>query len=354
MKRFLLLEDGTQYEGEAFGSTQTVTGELVFNTGMTGYQESLTDPSYTGQILMFTYPLIGNYGIDSEVSESALICANAVVVNEVSRLSARNDQNTTLEEFMIAHHMPGIKNIDTRMVTKHIREAGVMRAAILDEVTTDSLAELKKAPSDSALVNRIATKQAYPNPAIGKRVVVIDFGLKYSILRELGKRNCDVMVVPPSTSAEAVMNYHPDGVLLSNGPGNPEDVDQTVLTMIQAVQKLVPLFGICLGHQLLALANGAKTQKLKFGHRGFNHPVKNLTTGRIDFTSQNHGYAVDRDSLKQTDLQLTHEELNDHSVEGLRHKDLPVFSVQFHPDAAPGPHDANDVFDEFIQLMNAK
>ncbi|AEV94783.1 carbamoyl phosphate synthase small subunit [Pediococcus claussenii] len=351
MKRYLLLEDGVVFEGQAIGANQTTTGELVFNTGMSGYQESLTDPSYSGQILMFTYPTIGNYGINSNDLESAKIRTRGIIVNELTRETANRKMRMTLEEYLAQQNIPGIKGIDTRAVTKHIREAGVMRAAILDEIKSNSLSTLQSSPVGHNQVTNIATKNAYPNPADGKRVVVIDFGLKFSILRELGKRNCDVIVMPPDSTADEIIKCNPDGVLLSNGPGDPSDIDDNVLSMIRTIQIKYPLFGICLGHQLFAMANGATAKKMKFGHRGFNHPVKNLESGRIDFTSQNHGYAVDKHSLKETELLVTHEEINDHTIEGLKHKKFNAFSVQFHPDAAPGPHDANDLFDQFIEMI---
>ena len=301
-KRLLILEDGTIFEGQAFGADVDVTGEIVFNTGMTGYQESITDQSYNGQILSFTYPLVGNYCVNRDDYESIKPTTKGVVVSEASRIEHLQDQ---------------------------------LRATVL--------------PTNN--IEQVSTKTAYPAPGVGKNIVLVDFGLKHSILREFSKRDCNVTVVPHDITAEEILHLNPDGVMLSNGPGNPEDVPYA-LDMIRGIQGKIPIFGICMGHQLFSLANGAKAYKMKFGHRGFNHAVREIATGRVDFTSQNHGYAIDRESLPDC-LMVTHEEINDKSVEGVRHRDFPAFSVQFHPDAAPGPHDASYLFDEFLELIDA-
>lgn len=348
--RYLVLEDGTTFTGRAFGGTPAVAGELVFNTGMTGYQESITDQSYNGEILMFTYPLIGNYGINFDDDESVAPTTSGVVVHELARRASNWRNRLSLDEFLKRHQIPGIQGIDTRALTKKIRHQGAIRAAMVDRIEdatpliSDLDAKLKQ------VVTQSSTNNAYPNPATGKRIVVVDFGLKHSILRELAKRNCNVTVLPADATAKQVLEYQPDGVLLSNGPGDPKNVTGAC-AMIAEVEKYVPLFGICLGHQLFALANGADTFKMKFGHRGFNHPVQEIATKRIDFTSQNHGYAVDAASVSKTDLLVTHREINDLTVEGLRHKNYPAFSVQFHPDAAPGPHDASHLFDDFLEII---
>ncbi|CAM4163187.1 carbamoyl-phosphate synthase small subunit [Streptococcus penaeicida] len=352
-KRLLILEDGTVFEGKAFGADIDVTGEIVFNTGMTGYQESITDQSYNGQILIFTFPLIGNYGINRDDYESINPTCKGVVVSEVSRRASNWRQQMTLDQFLKNKGIPGISGIDTRALTKMIRRCGTMKATIADD--GDSIEHLLDQLKATVLpinnIEMVSTKSAYPAPGIGKNIVLVDFGLKHSILREFAKRQCHVTVVPHTTTAEEICELNPDGVMLSNGPGNPEDLPKA-LTMIQGIQGKFPIFGICMGHQLFSLANGAKTFKMSFGHRGFNHAVREIATGKIDFTSQNHGYAVDRESLPNS-LLVTHEEINDKTVEGLRHKHYPAFSVQFHPDAAPGPHDSSYLFDDFIEMIDA-
>ena len=353
-KRYLVLEDGNIYTGEAFGGDKETVGELVFSTGMSGYQQSISDQSYNGEILMFTYPLIGNYGINRDNLESTTPTCKGVVVSEIARRTANWRMSMTLPEYLKQENIPGISGIDTRAITKHIREHGAMKAAILNHIDDDSVAKLKATELSHNEIPESATSNAYPAPAMGRRVVVIVFGLKYSILRELAKRDCDVVVLPPTATIQDIENFNPDGVMLTNGPGDPTDVPESTLEMIRQAEQKYPLFGICMGNQLFALANGAKTKKMKFGHRGFNHPVRNLETGRIDFTSQNHGYMVDRDSVKGTDLKVILEEINDGTVEGLQHTKLPAFSAQFHPDAAPGPHDADYLFDVFMKMMDDK
>ena len=352
-KRLLVLEDGTIFEGKAFGADTDVTGEIVFSTGMTGYQESITDQSYNGQILTFTYPLVGNYGINRDDYESISPTCKGVVVFEHARRASNWRNQMTLDEFLKSKKIPGISGIDTRALTKIIRKHGTMRATIthvgdsIDHISDQLQATVL--PIDN--IKQVSTKTAYPAPGVGLSVVLVDFGLKHSILRELSKRDCNVTVVPYTTTAEEILHLNPDGVMLSNGPGNPEDVPEA-LEMIRGIQGKIPIFGICMGHQLFAMANGAKTYKMKFGHRGFNHAVREIATGRVDFTSQNHGYAVSREDLPDH-LIITHEEINDKSVEGVRHRYQPGFSVQYHPDAAPGPHDASYLFDEFIEMMEA-
>ena len=352
-KRYLVLEDGSVYEGTAFGGEHSGTGELVFNTGMTGYQESITDQSYNGEILMFTYPLIGNYGVNFDDNESVTPTTAGVVVHELARLASNWRNQMSLDEFLRQHDIPGISGLDTRAITKRFRARGTMKSVLVNyKKEAQSVLEQGMQVSPKNLVMESTTKNGYPNPNTGKRIVVVDFGLKHSILRELSKRKCNVVVLPATATAAQILNYKPDGVLLSNGPGDPKDV-QGAATMIRTVERTVPLFGICLGHQLFALANGADTFKMKFGHRGFNHPVREIATNRIDFTAQNHGYAVDASSVADTDLLVTHEEINDDTIEGLRHKKYPAFSVQFHPDAAPGPHDSSHLFDEFLESITS-
>lgn len=350
----LLLEDGTFFEGEAFGSLRVATGELVFTTGMTGYQEGITDPSFNGQIIVFTYPLIGNTGINRDDFESIEPSCKGVVVRELTRRPSNWRTNMSLDEYLKQKNIPGISGVDTRMLTKKIREKGSLKAYILNAETdpAHALDQLKATVMSTKLVAEVSTTKPYPNPGLGKNVVVVDFGLKHSILRELSRFQCQVTVVPYHTTAQEILSLAPDGILLSNGPGNPEDVPEAI-EMIKEIQGKIPLFGICLGHQLFCLANGATTYKLPFGHRGSNHPVRDLATGRIDFTSQNHSYAVSEESLGKTDLVATHIEVNDGTIEGVKHRIHPAFTVQFHPDAAPGPHDGQHVIDEFIALMDA-
>ncbi len=352
-KRLLILEDGTIFEGKAFGADCAVTGEIVFSTGMTGYQESITDQSYNGQILTFTYPLVGNYGINRDDYESIRPTCKGVVVSEWARRASNWRNQLTLDEFLKVKKIPGIAGIDTRALTKIIRRHGTMKATIADEggPVEHLIDQLRATVLQTNNIQQVSTKTAYPAPGLGRSIVLVDFGLKHSILRELVKRDCNITVVPYDTTAEEILALDPDGVMLSNGPGNPDDVPE-VLEMIRGIQGKIPIFGICMGHQLFAKANGAKTYKMKFGHRGFNHAVREIATGRVDFTSQNHGYAVAREELPE-ELMITHEEINDKSVEGVRHKYHPAFSVQFHPDAAPGPHDASYLFDEFMELIDS-
>lgn len=351
MKRYLILEDGTIFPGTGFGAPIISTGEIVFNTGMSGYQETITDQSYNGQIIAFTYPLIGNYGVNRDDFESIKPTCKGVVVHETPRLANNWRMNMSLDDFLKQKKIPGIAGIDTRALTRRLRDKGTMKASIVDAADDHAFDQLKALVLPKNQVQQVSTAKPYPSPANGRNIVVIDFGLKHSILRELSKRDCNITVLPYNTTAEEILSLDPDGVMLTNGPGDPEDVPEAI-EMIKGIQGKVTIFGICLGHQLFALANGAKTYKMKFGHRGFNHPVREVATKRIDFTSQNHGYAVDADSINPQNLLITHVEINDQTVEGLRHRQYPAFSVQFHPDAAPGPHDAAHLFDEFIDMID--
>jgi carbamoyl-phosphate synthase small subunit len=352
MKRQLILEDGTIFIGEAFGSDMDKTGEVVFNTGMTGYQEILSDPSYCGQIVTLTYPLVGNYGINRDDFESINPSISGFIVKEAADFPSNWRSEMSLDEFFKAKSIPGISGVDTRKLTRIIRRYGTLKGAIcsIDKNPGEVLQQLKATVSPTDQVKRVSTKTAYPSPGRGRRVVLVDFGMKHGILRELNDRDCDVIVVPYNVTAKEVLSLNPDGLMLSNGPGDPKDVPEAI-EMIKGVQGKVPLFGICLGHQLFALANGADTEKMKFGHRGSNHPVKDLRTGKVSLTSQNHGYTVRTDSLNHTDLEITHIALNDQTVEGLRHKVFPAFTVQYHPEASPGPEDANYLFDEFLNMI---
>ncbi|WP_067728348.1 carbamoyl phosphate synthase small subunit [Oceanobacillus damuensis] len=351
-KRQLVLEDGTVFVGEGFGSERATKGEVVFNTGMTGYQEVISDPSYCGQIVTMTYPLIGNYGVNRDDFETVTPFINGFVVKEVSDAPSnfRNEEN--LDHYLKAHDIPGIFGIDTRKLTKIIRKHGTMKAIISDlEAPAGELAEqVSKLILPTDQVKRTSTVKPYVVPGRGMRIVMVDFGAKHGILRELTKRNCNITVVPHDYSAESILRLKPDGILLTNGPGDPKDVPEAI-AMIQQILGKIPVFGICLGHQLLALACGADTEKMKFGHRGANHPVKDLRKCKTYLTSQNHSYAVREGSLENTGLELTQIALNDNTVEGLQHKSYPAFSVQYHPEASPGPEDTNYLFDDFLNMI---
>jgi len=355
MRAKLLLADGTRLEGEGFGAETDTWGEVVFNTGMTGYQEILTDPSYCGQIVIMTYPLIGNYGMNRHDTEARRAVDHGLVVREQAKGPSNGRNEQTLDRWLKEYGIPGIAGVDTRMLTRKIRARGTMKAILnTGGASWETLAE--RFQSHTLMrdqVDRVSTRSIHASPGYGPRVVLMDFGAKYGIQRELTRRGCDVVVVPWDTSAGEIDRLGPDGIMLSNGPGNPKDVPEAIETVRRLVEK-VPLFGICLGHQLFALACGADTEKMTFGHRGSNHPVKDLETGHTVITSQNHGYSVRKDSLKGTELILTHTALNDGTCEGLKHRRLPAFSVQYHPEAAPGPLDTGDLFDRFIGLMEER
>ncbi|HCT0415758.1 TPA: carbamoyl phosphate synthase small subunit [Staphylococcus pseudintermedius] len=351
-KRYLVLEDGSHYTGFKLGSDKLTRGEIVFNTAMTGYQETISDPSYTGQIITFTYPLIGNYGINHDDFESLTPSLNGVVVKEACTMPSNFRAQKSFDDVLKEYDIPGISGVDTRSITKKIRQHGVLKAAFVDdpsEIET-TVAALKTAEFPRTEVPTVSTKTPYVSTGFDLRVVLVDFGKKQNIVRELNARGCEVTVVPYDTSADTIIKMAPDGVMLSNGPGDPDDVT-VALDMINGILGRIPFFGICLGHQLFALSQGAKSFKMKFGHRGANHPVKDLATGKIALTSQNHGYAIDADSVAATDLEITHIALNDGTVEGLKHRTLPAFSVQYHPEACPGPTDSNYLFDQFVEMM---
>jgi carbamoyl-phosphate synthase small subunit len=352
MKRQLILEDGTVFVGEGFGSTDQTIGEVVFNTGMTGYQEILSDPSYCGQIVTLTYPLIGNYGINRDDFESIIPAISGFIVKEICDIPSNWRSQFTLDEYFKAKNIPGLSGIDTRKLTRIIRQYGALKGAFcsLDVNVDEVIQKLKNETLSTNQVQQVSTTNPYPSPGRGDRVVLVDFGMKHGILRELNERNCDVVVVPYNTTAKEILQLNPDGIMLTNGPGDPKDVPEAI-EMIREILGKVPLFGICLGHQLFALASGANTEKMKFGHRGSNHPVKHLATGKVAITAQNHGYTVEEASLLNTRLEVTHIALNDGTVEGLRHLDHPAFTVQYHPEASPGPEDANGLFDEFLAMI---
>jgi len=371
VKAILLLEDGTVFEGTSFGATGESCGEVVFNTAMSGYQEILTDPSYHEQIITMTYPLIGNYGTNKDDWESRKIFAAGFIVKENCNYPSSWRNTETLSDYLKANNVVGLEGIDTRALVRHIRIKGAMRGIISStEFSTTNLRKtLDKYPGlvGRDIVKDVTAEKSYRwehgvvdvlsgterLPEKKFKVVACDYGIKQNILRLLRSHGCDVYVVPAMTTAKQVLAKKPDGVFLSNGPGDPAPVDYAIETVRKLLGK-VPIFGICLGHQILALALGAKTYKLKFGHHGANHPVKNLRTGKIEITSQNHGFCVDIDTLNEKEVEITHTNLNDNTNEGIRCKDKPAFSVQYHPEASPGPHDSRYLFDDFTALMQNK
>ncbi len=351
----LALEDGFVLRGCSFGAEGEATGEVVFNTSMMGYQEILTDPSYKGQMVCMTYPLIGNYGVNSEDVESRRPFVEAFIVKEASRVYSNWRANEDLGEYLKKNGVVGIEGVDTRALTKHLREHGAKKGVVSTK-TLDEKSLVKKAAASPGLVGRDLIKEvtcdkAYDwNEKGDLRVVAIDSGIKLNILRNLAARGCRVRVVPATAEKDEILAFKPHGLFLSNGPGDPEMLPYIVDTVKGLLEEL-PIFGICLGHQILGQAFGGKTFKMKFGHHGGNQPVIDLVSRRVNITAQNHGFAVDVDSIADKGVELTHINLNDNTCEGMRHKKLPVFSVQYHPEAAPGPHDATHHFDHFIELM---
>ena len=350
----LLLNDGKKFEGKKLGHLGETIGEVCFNTGMTGYQEILTDPSYCSQIVTMTSPHIGNYGINKEDVESNKIQVSGFVIKEESIVPSNWRSTSSLDEYLKKNKIVGIQDIDTRSLTRHIRDQGAMNGIIssVDNDLVNLSNKLKKAPSMNGLdlAKTVSTKKVYKWSQTGKfKVAAIDYGIKHNILNILKDNNCEVTVFPAQTSAKEILDFNPDGIFLSNGPGDPSAVTYGI-EMVKSLLGSKPIFGICLGHQILSLALGAKTFKLKFGHRGINHPVKNLETEVVEITSQNHGFAVDINSLPEN-VVATHINLNDNTNEGIECKEFKAFSVQHHPESSPGPHDSRYLFDKFIKLM---
>ncbi len=368
----LVLADGSSYRGWSFGATGTAIGEVVFNTGMTGYQEVITDPSYLGQIVVFTYPELGNTGVNPEDEESERPQIRACIARNICTLPSNWRSTQSLPDYLKQHNIPGIYGIDTRAITRKIRDRGAMNGGISTDLLDEAelLQKVQQAPDMSGLnlVTEVTTNDTYEwleptastwefnpqgttNISESFTVVAIDFGIKRNILRRLASYGCRVIVVPANTSPQEILQYSPDGIFLSNGPGDPAAVTEGFETTKALLKTEKPIFGICMGHQILGRALGAETFKLKFGHRGLNQPAG--LSQRVEITSQNHGFAIDPESLPETFVEISHLNLNDQTVAGLRHKSLPVFSVQYHPEASPGPHDADYLFEEFVKAMQA-
>lgn len=352
MKAVLVLEDGTYYSGEAFGAEGDAIGEIVFNTCMTGYQEITTDPSYNGQLVAMTYPLIGNYGFNNEDTESFKTHVEGFIVKELCEYPNNWRNSIDNNQYFKANNIVGIKSIDTRALTQHIRNFGSMFGIISTKtgnvkILLDILNQKKSQKHN--LVMEVTTKTPVLKPSKGKKVVVMDFGVKYNIIRELEKLNCSITVLPAYSSLDEIMEHDPDGILLSNGPGDPEDIPEVIKTVKKLIGKK-PILGICLGHQILGLALNGKICKLKFGHHGGNHPVKNLKTGKCYITSQNHNYALQE--LPDINAEITHINLNDNTIEGFTHEELKILSIQYHPEASPGPQDSSFIFNDFVNMLD--
>ena len=366
MEAYLILEDGTTFTGRSIGSTKDVISEIVFNTSMTGYLEVLTDPSYAGQAVVMTYPLIGNYGICREDMEAKVSNTDGFVVRELSRLGSNFRNEQSIQDFLVEQDIPGIEGIDTRALTKILREKGTMNGMIttkMPENMEEALAKIKDY-SVRGVVDKVTTKEIVSyrpgdlntdsNVSVSKKVAILDVGTKFNIARCLLKRGCEVTIFPARTNPEDILAINPDGIMLTNGPGDPKECTEVIQNLKSLYQSDVPIFAICLGHQLMALATGCDTEKMKYGHRGANHPVKDLETGRVYISSQNHGYMVKEDSVPSDIAEVAFINVNDKTVEGLKYKNKNIFTVQFHPEACAGPKDSEVLFDRFIKMMEEK
>ena len=366
MEAYLLLEDGTTFTGRSIGSTKDVISEIVFNTSMTGYLEVLTDPSYAGQAVVMTYPLIGNYGICREDMEAKVSNTDGFIVRELSRLGSNFRNEQSIQDFLVEQDIPGIEGIDTRALTKILREKGTMNGMIttkMPENMEEALAKIKDY-SVRGVVDKVTTKEIVSyrpgdlntdsNVSVSKKVAILDVGTKFNIARCLLKRGCEVTIFPARTNPEDILAINPDGIMLTNGPGDPKECTEVIQNLKSLYQSDVPIFAICLGHQLMALATGCDTEKMKYGHRGANHPVKDLETGRVYISSQNHGYMVKEDSVPSDIAEVAFINVNDKTVEGLKYKNKNIFTVQFHPEACAGPKDSEVLFDRFIKMMEER
>ena len=366
MEAYLILEDGTTFTGKSIGSTKEVISEIVFNTSMTGYLEVLTDPSYAGQAVVMTYPLIGNYGICREDMEAKASNTDGFIVRELSRLGSNFRNEQSIQDFLVEQDIPGIEGIDTRALTKILREKGTMNGMIttkMPENMDEALAKIKEY-SVQGVVDKVTTKEIVSyrpgdlntdsNISVSKKVAILDVGTKFNIARCLLKRGCEVTIFPARTNPEDILAINPDGIMLTNGPGDPKECTEVIENLKSLYQSDVPIFAICLGHQLMALATGCDTEKMKYGHRGANHPVKDLETGRVYISSQNHGYMVTEDSVPADIAEVAFVNVNDKTVEGLKYKNKNIFTVQFHPEACAGPKDSEVLFDRFIKMMEER
>ena len=353
MKAFLILEDGTVFTGQSIGAPREVISEIVFNTSMTGYLEVLTDPSYAGQAVVMTYPLIGNYGICYEDMESDRPWLDAFIVRELSRIPSNFRSEDTIQNFLLKYDIPGIAGIDTRALTKILREKGTMNGCITtdEHYQIDEILPKLKAYTTGKVVEKVTCKEKYVLEGDGPKVALLDLGAKRNIARSLNERGCEVTVYPALTSAEEILAANPDGIMLSNGPGDPKECTSVIEEIRKLYASDIPIFAICLGHQLMALANGADTHKMKYGHRGGNHPVRDLSDGRVYISSQNHGYVVDTDNLDPSVAVPAFENVNDGTYEGLSYTGKNIFTVQYHPEACPGPRDSAYLFDRFMKMM---
>ncbi|QZN92340.1 carbamoyl phosphate synthase small subunit [Limosilactobacillus panis] len=353
--RYLIFEDGSIFAGDGFGAPAVTFGEVVFNTSMTGYQEIITNQIYNNQILIFTQPNIGSYGIQRNIYETIVPTIKGVVVRSLSNVATNNVRRLTLDQYLKQMNIPGISNVDTRAIVHKLRAAGKpLKGSIVPVPDDHAFDQLHATVLTSQQVAQVATPKPYPNPGVGKSVVVIDFGLKNGVLRQLSRRKCNVTVLPYTATTDEILRLDPDGVVLSTGPGDPNKLKSSVLKMIREVEAKVPLFAIGLGHELFAMANGARVKRLPVEHHGMNHPLHEIVTDHIVYATQGGGFQVDRTTIDRSKLFITYVDMLDNSIQGLRHRQYPAFSVQFFPDGAPGPDETNGLFDEFIEIMNRR